>query len=222
MTVRAGAIALLLTLTGCGRDPMADLVDRCVTKAGAWRYGAARANLVLLTVDEDPLSRPDSARSARVLDAPVAASWMLEHGLLAVEYPLESTRGFDTVGRLSLRLEGDARCTAFRNDPEISEASRRLRLTPEQGFCVGLERPATRKARYAVAAFERASDGAIMNELIDLQERRVLARVTNFLEAAGGPSARSCADTPKGAPTANPMIFVLASLQPEPGVGPPD
>ncbi len=214
----SAALALCVLAAGCGRDPMQNLVERCVTKAGAWRYGTGKANDVLLMVDEDPLGRGgDTPKSARILDAPMSANWMLEHGLLAVEFPSKSAPGLDTVGRVSLVLEGDPRCDAFARDPETVAVGGRLKSAPDKGLCVGLERGVPRRARYAAVTLERSRDGSVVNELIDLRERRVLARVVDFIDPAGGRLARSCADTPKGAPAQDATEFVLASLEPEPG-----
>jgi hypothetical protein len=212
---------LCLALAACDRPgPSAWLKHSCAARAGAWRYGQAKADVVLLTFNLDPLQRPDSAPASRAEGPPclACAKAMLDRGLRAVEFPVLDPTRLDRVGRLSLQPEGVAGCDAFRQNTETIMSAKYYDLHPPAGSCIALQADAPRSARYAVASFARTSDKAQVVELVDLQSRSVLARVVDFQEIPETDAAEAaipwrCRDTPSGAPANNPTSYVLSSLQ---------
>lgn len=209
-----------LALAGCGKPPPSRTMARnCAEKAGAWRYASVRTDAVLLTFNQDPLGRPDSSPPGRAEGPPclACAKALLDRGLHTVEFPILDSPGLDRVGRVSLLQDGAAGCDAFRQDVETIMSAKYYDLKPPAGRCIALEDDSPRTARYAVARFSRLSDGAQVVELIDLQTRQVLARVVDFKEFSGAdeeaPIPWTCHDTPTGAPAADPVAFVLASIQ---------
>jgi hypothetical protein len=214
------ALGACLALAACDRPPPSKaLVRNCADKAGAWRYGHARADVVLLTFDRDPLGRPDSSPPGRAEGPPclACAKALLDQGLNAVEFPILDGPGLGRVGRVSLQRDGSEGCDVFRQDAETIISAKYYDLRPPAGTCIGLQESAPRTARYAVASFTRSTDRAAVVELVDLQTSAVLARVVDFSELTGGPDEApipwTCRNTPTGAPAADPVAFVLASIQ---------
>jgi hypothetical protein len=212
------ALGLSLALGACDPPASDRLAKSCAKRSGAWRYGVAKANVVLLAFNRDPLGRPDSAPAERAEGPPclACAKQMLDRGLQAVEFPIVDAPAMDRVGRVSLQRDGDGGCDAFRQDNETIMSAKYYDLRPPAGTCIGLQESVPRSARYAVASFTRTSDRARVVELVDLESRAVLARVVDFEEIPGGDAApipRTCRNTPTGAPAEDPTAFVLSSIQ---------
>jgi hypothetical protein len=214
------ALAACLALAACDRPPPSrQMVRDCATKAGAWRYAKADADVVLFTFDRDPLRRPGSSPPGRAEGPPclACAKALLEQRLHAVEFPILDSPGLERVGRVSLLKDGAVGCDAFRQDAETIISAKYYDLKPPPGDCIGLQQSTAPSARYAVARFSRVADGAEVVELVDLKTSAVLARVVDFKEITGGadeaPIPWTCRDTPSGAPAVDPVAFVLGSIR---------